>query len=438
MTSSGDQIVFAADAVERMGAQLASAIAPSQPPATPTEIPEHIVWPFEEAKGGTAWVFLAEGHQKVTNPVIMSDGFKGEPSKVEDWHVLWHDDPDDPRYAWGKDLHAAGKDVIILGYNDRTDSIIENAKIARACINRVIDERDGDTPLVVGGFSMGGLITRYTLALMETEGDKHETSTYFSYDSPHRGGWVPISVQAFAHFMASQDPNNPALTAMSRMLNSPASKQMSLYHIATHDGDPQAAAPHEMRDDFLDELKRVGWFPKDVQKSIGVANGPAGGEVRALPTDNKTLECDTLPLDVFLYGQAPAQAHLVADLSTTTYPFLRPPVTVRHEVHTSDIAALDGAPGGTLETNGLAVTALKTVFPDAPKTDFPWVCFVPTVSAVDVGDPTNAATAPIPDEPPEGCGLDAYKCATASEDPKHYEHTLLTEELCTWLLHELV
>jgi hypothetical protein len=41
---------------------------------------------------------------------------------------------------------------------------------------------------------------------METEGDKHQTSTYFSYDSPHRGGWVPISVQAFAHFMASQDP----------------------------------------------------------------------------------------------------------------------------------------------------------------------------------------------------------------------------------------
>jgi hypothetical protein len=78
------------------------------------------------------------------------------------------------------------------------------------------------------------------------------------------------------------------------------------------------------------------------------------------------------------------------------------------------------------------------LFPNAPKTDFPWVCFVPAVSAVDAGDPTTAATAPIPDEPPDGCGLDAYKCATASEDPTHYEHTLLTEELCTWLLQELV
>jgi triacylglycerol esterase/lipase EstA (alpha/beta hydrolase family) len=48
-------------------------------------------------------------------------------------------------------------------------------------------ERTGGTPLVVGGLSMGGLVTRYALAMLERDNPEHEVGTYFSYDSPHRG-----------------------------------------------------------------------------------------------------------------------------------------------------------------------------------------------------------------------------------------------------------
>ena len=43
---------------------------------------------------------------------------------------------------------------------------------------------------------MGGLVTRYALAKLETENVEHQVGTYFSYDSPHQGAWIPISPTA--------------------------------------------------------------------------------------------------------------------------------------------------------------------------------------------------------------------------------------------------
>ncbi|HEX8156338.1 MAG TPA: hypothetical protein VF526_03030 [Solirubrobacteraceae bacterium] len=419
---------LSSEAAEKMGTQLASALAPSHASSETIEIPEHDTWPYEiDGAKGTAWVFLADGHDDLTDPLIVSDGFQGVPSSLEEWSVLWSEDPDDPEgYPWAKDVSDAGKDLILLGYNDRTASILDNAKIAKACILEAIEKRVGDTPLVVGGFSMGGLITRYTLALMEYEeehdgGPDHQTSTYFSYDSPHRGGWIPISVQAFAHFIAGLKPNEPKMTAMSRMLNSPAARQMATYHISTHKNDPQAA-PDDLRDTFSDALQRVGSFPQK-PKRIAVANGRADGVIRDLPTDNITLLWSGKP-GATLYGQTPGTGQVVAQLRG-----LLPNFTVK----TDDIPALDGAPGGTLETNGIAVNALTNEGITA-STAFPWVCFVPTVSAVDVADPESSATSPIPPSPPAGCGFHTYKCATASDEPADLEHTRLTRELCTWLL----
>lgn len=447
MATESYDLALSSDELDEIERQLAAAFGPSHAASEPggTDLEPDDTWTFQNGKG-TAWVFLAEGHTQLTNPVIASDGFKGEPSKLEDWSVLWTDDPEDPRgYPWGKDLSAAGKDLIILGYTGtapvtRTASILENATIAKDCIIQAIDERasDGD-PLVVGGFSMGGLITRYALALMEWElkngiegAVPHQTSTYFSYDSPHRGGWVPISVQAFGHYLKGLMPSIPTLATM---LNSPAARQMAVYHIEKDTGNPTPALD-PMRGTFLRELERVGSFPREVEKRIAVANRPADRQVRPLPSDNKTFELEAPGRQATLYGQDPASGHLVADMKkrgSESQPW------TEIQVRTSGIPALDGAPGGTLDTNQILVNILEKVFVNATKLEaaFPWGCFVPTVSALDVAAPETDATAPIPSSPPEGCGFDAYQFASSSPDPERLAHTLLTKELCTWLTENL-
>jgi hypothetical protein len=109
-------------------------------------------------------------------------------------------------HHWGT-LHEQGRDVIVLGYKRRNAALRDNAAVAIECIKLVRDKRVGDAPLVVGGLSMGGLVTRHALALMESEvgvaeHGEHEVGTYFSFDSPHRGAWIPISLQRFARFLS--------------------------------------------------------------------------------------------------------------------------------------------------------------------------------------------------------------------------------------------
>ncbi|MDX2565248.1 hypothetical protein PV371_37220 [Streptomyces sp. TX20-6-3] len=56
-----------------------------------------------------------------------------------------------------------------------------------AAVIESIGRRIGDHPLTVGGFSMGGLVTRYALAKLETDGIEHQAQLYYSWDSPHTG-----------------------------------------------------------------------------------------------------------------------------------------------------------------------------------------------------------------------------------------------------------
>ena len=460
-----DEVQLSPEDVERIGALLAGAVGTSHEAGEKVRIPPHKYWSFpggtetavagwteitlgqkitanetnwKTGEKGRAWVFSAREDMQLTAPLIASDGFLNFPSSLKQWGVLWSeaDAPYTAGYPWAKTLKAKGRDLIILGYKDRTASILENAKIAKECILKTIAQRDGAAPLVVGGFSMGGLITRYTLALMEREqedpdieGPDHETSTYFSYDSPHRGGWVPISIQAFAHYLKGLIPSIPQL---SNTLNSPASRQMASYHIAALPANP-TPVPDPERAKFLSALADVGGFPKKVQKRIAVANGPADRTVRVVPS--VTFELESPTREAVLYGQDDKAGHRVAVLQK------RPGTQADWtpvDVSTTGIPALDGAPGGTLATNQIAVDILKQVFTGATKlsTAFPWVCFVPTVSAVDVADPASA-TAAIPSSPPPDCIFHAYKCASPSSDPSRLAHTLLTEELCTWITANL-
>ncbi|MFE7549924.1 esterase/lipase family protein [Streptomyces gardneri] len=407
-----------------------SSVSPEPRSATPPAPEPHEEWPLD---GGTAWVYYSPlNRRQLVRPVILSDGFSSGASNLDE---LWHGLEENGDFRFVSELHAAGRDVIILGYHDRTASIKDNADTAIDCIRRTLAERVGRSKLVVGGFSMGGLVTRYALAKMEQDPSlpDHETALHLSYDSPHHGSWLPVSLQAFVHFAAdnwSEDPVvGESLRLFSGLLNSPAAKQMARWYIAKADDTP---APAPERVALLRELEELGGWPRNVRR-IGVANGVDTGVGNGVKPDVTAVRGDGQTLtDTWLKTQAQGDQVVARLQKKGGEPFL---------VNTGGLPEIDGAPGGvfTLPTPngdpgsfGLAGLLMKllrnTVDEDVIRTS----CFIPTISAVAAGeiDDQKALYKPIT---PDGSELDAFLCAGRNE-----AHTTMSEELGAWIVNEIV
>ncbi|MFE6490119.1 esterase/lipase family protein [Streptomyces sp. NPDC057748] len=405
-------------------------VAPGARSSFPPAPEPHDEWALA---GGTAWVYYSPlNRRQLIRPVILSDGFSSGSSNLDQ---LWHGLEENGDFRFISELHATGRDVIILGYDDRTASITANADTAIDCIRRTIAERVGRSRLVVGGFSMGGLVTRYALAKMEQDPmlPDHETSLYLSYDTPHHGAWLPVALQAFTHFATDKWGDapgvGPVLRQFSGLLNSPAAKQMARWHIEKAGDTPEQASE---RLAFLQALDELGGWPRNVRR-IGVANGVDTGTGNGVKADATAVRCNGETLtDTWLKTQAQGEQE-VARLQKAG----EDPVSVR----TSGLPDIDGAPGGLFTAPspagdpgsfGLAALLMgllgNEVDPDAITTS----CFIPSISAVAAGEISDqkALYQPIT---PDGSELDAFLCAGRNEG-----HTTMTEELGAWIVNEIV
>ncbi|WP_217554978.1 triacylglycerol lipase [Streptomyces sp. GbtcB6] len=405
-------------------------VAPGARSSYPPAPEPHDEWPLA---GGTAWVYYSPlNRRQLIRPVILSDGFSSGSSNLDQ---LWHGLEESGDYRFISELHAAGRDVIILGYHDRTASITANADTAIECIRRAVAERAGRAKLVVGGFSMGGLVTRYALAKMEQDPEPpgHETSVYLSYDTPHNGAWFPIALQAFTHFATDKWGDAPAvgpvLRQFSGLLNSTAAKQMARWHIEKV-GDTPEQAPERVA--FLRALDEVGGWPRTV-RTIGVANGVGTGAGNGVKAGATAVRCDGDTLhDTWLKTQAQGE-QVVARLQKAG----EEPVSVR----TNGLPEIDGAPGGLFTmpspagdtgSFGLAALLMALIGNEVDQDAITTSCFIPSISAVAAGDikDPKALYRPIT---PDHSALDAFACASRNEG-----HTTMTEELGTWIVNEIV
>ncbi|WP_331746154.1 alpha/beta hydrolase (plasmid) [Streptomyces sp. NBC_00846] len=383
---------------------------PTAEPARPIEVPEHDEWSLPN---GFAWVFPGEGNRSgLVRPVIMADGFNLGRSEL-DW---LYQGLEGGSFPFISELRRRGRDVILLGFEERSASILENAQAAEAAIMRAIAEQMGDTRLVVGGFSMGGIVTRYALAKLETQRMDHRTALYFSYDSPHRGASIPVGVQAFSHFIPF--PNDFA-----KQMNSPAARQMLWRHY-DKDTDKIGIAPE--RSEFLAALDRVGSWPQ-IPMKIAVANGRADGVgLPDVKPGEAALRIDRIYPGTTFYTQAQGDDVTAAYLNRR-FPKAEKTIT------TSGFPELDGAPGGTLHTYKILADTMEKL---GGKADLRHedVCFVPSVSAVAIRDieKHDDLYANIDGLSPEESELDDFYCS-----PTTTAHTAITEELCTWLVDRL-
>ncbi|GAB3154433.1 hypothetical protein GCM10027290_48920 [Micromonospora sonneratiae] len=379
-------------------------------PAVPVEVPppdDEWTLPY-----GFARVYYGAGSQGITRPVIMADGFNLGRSDLD-----WLYQGLETGFPFITRLRERGRTVILLGFDERTASIIDNAQAAIAAIQQTIARQLDASPLTVGGFSMGGLVTRYALAKLENDRIDHRTALYFSYDSPHRGGYIPVGIQAFSYFIPG--PEND----FARQMDSPAARQMMWQH---YDRDDGAIRPHPDRAEFLERLRSVGWWPA-IPRRIGVANGAGDGGGIVVEPGEIALRIDGLlfPGTTFRI-QAAGDGVTVAELIRSLPPG-------RRTVTTNGFPEIDGAPGGTLESYRILAEALER---NGGRVTLrrPTACFVPTVSAVAIRylDRQEDLYAKVDALDPSESELDAFRCSSTTTT-----HTAITEELCTWIMEQL-
>ncbi|MFD4688814.1 esterase/lipase family protein [Streptomyces sp. NPDC058463] len=371
---------------------------------------------WELRDGGTAWVYRVPGRSAIERPVILSDGFSSLPSSKNELYFGLEGDGS-PDYKFISALHESGHDLVLIGYEDRTRSIIDNASVLTEAIFTAISRQEGSAPLTVGGFSMGGLIARYALAKLELQKMDHRTALYVSFDTPHRGAWLPVGIQKLIPFLLGD-------SRMLGLVSSPAAKQMLRWHTSTVQGEPNV---HQDRKDFLSQLDRLGGWPR-IPRLIGVANGDGQGTGNGIKPGEVALSAEGDLSGTELYTQPSGRGALVADLAKTGTDPIR--------IHTDTIPELDGAPGGTLNNFDLVAQLLNAL--GAPSTaHYPSTCFVPSGSAVDIADfdlstPEANPFADLGKLPAEQSGLDDFLFARKSG-----AHTSMTPELGAWIVGQL-
>ncbi|MEU1518830.1 hypothetical protein ABZ490_42985 [Streptomyces sp. NPDC005811] len=362
--------------------------------------------------GGSARVYYGQGQKGVIRPVVLADGFNLGPTDF-DW--LWNG-LENERYPFISRLRARGRTLVLVGFDERSESILRNAETATAAIMRTIAEQLGDARLLVGGFSMGGMVTRYALAKMEMQRMDHRVGCYLSFDTPHRGGWVPIGLQAFAHYLADVDDT------YLRQIGSPASQQMLWRYLDGVDGTPQQSP---LRTEFLAQLQRVGSWPR-IPRLLGVSSGRGDGRGNGVRAGAKTLSCSGPLFDgTYFLAQSQGDPAEVAVLNG----ILGGP----HTITTRGFPELDGAPGGTLESFGLVGDKLAE-FGETVDLVHRSVCFVPSVSAVSVRDldRQDDLYVNIDELPRDQSDLDDF-LLSENNDP----HALMTPEFGEWVLDRL-
>lgn len=367
---------------------------------------------------GRATVYLAEGHAALTRPLILADGFNYGPSDLD---ALWsHFNAGTSAFL--DRLRGMGIDVILLGFDQRQTYIQANAAVAASCVRRAIQERQGDLPLVVGGVSLGGLITRYALARLESEGVDHQTDKYFSYDTPHLGAWIPLVLQQLAYLHESVQPRSDG-PGHAGLIRSPAAQQLLWGWVESEDYSGPVTSASPLRAEFLDDLRGVGSFPMRPYK-LGLANGAGDGAATGLEPGTPVFGLHHDPLQL----TARVQPDLGELQNVGTIKFGAPLwVSV-----TSRVPAFDGAPGGTLDSWGRVADAIGLPIEERLRAG----CFVPTASAIALAqDPLQWPAdlhRNLADLPKDETFLDAFHC-----DPANSAHGSVSEVLVDWFLEQL-
>ncbi|MCB0281778.1 MAG: T9SS type A sorting domain-containing protein [Calditrichae bacterium] len=336
-----------------------------------------------------AYVFFGKQHNEIVKPIIFAEGFDFDDELR--WQELYEllD-----RENFISTLRGEGYDVIILNWRNPTDYIQRNSLALITLIERVLSLKQGKEPILLGGASMGGLVGRYALALMEQQGKNHQSRLFISFDSPQNGANIPLGVQHWVKFFADYDATAKMFL---RALNSPGAQQMLAYH---HLSFPEK---NQLQIELEQDLQALNNYPSRKRMTkLAVSNGSGAGanglqlgysEVPMQPGD-KIISWKRRNFLVDVDGDVWA----VPNLNPRTRIFegrvdILGPDYDAHQSYVEGTLPYDNAPGGWRSTQEqIAAVNPRTEILGATvslgniSTNFPRHAFIPTISALDLRD----------------------------------------------------
>jgi len=368
---------------------------------------------------GDAYVYLSPGHTALTDPVIVLEGFDYDNSmNWDELYALLN------REQLLETLRARGYDAVVMNFTDAVAPIQRNAFVAAELIRQVQAAIPPDTDIALAGASMGGLIGRYALAHMETNGLPHRIRTFIAFDSPQDGAAIPLGIQYWLSFFADDSPEAAALLAA---LDTPGARQMLAYH---HTDPPGATGESDpLRDALILELAALGDYPTG-PRLVAIANGSGSRAGQGFAPGDQIIRWEYSSFLVDIVGNVwavPDQTSRLIFRGLIDF-ILLPPDELN--VTVAGTRPFDSAPGGWRDSMA-EMDATPAPYGDIVALH-PNHCFIPAVSALAVetsdlfydiaGDPDLLAHTPF----------DAVYFPAANE-----EHVLITPANAAWFLAEI-
>jgi len=324
---------------------------------------------------GEAYVYLAEGHSQIIDPVVVIEGFDLDNSM--NWDELYELLN---REELVETLRARGFDLVLLNFNDAVDYLQRNAFVAVELIEQVREIIGPTRDMAVAGASMGGLIGRYALAYMEAHARDHAVRTFISFDAPQTGAIIPLGLQYWLWFFADESEEAAALLAA---LDSPAARQLLLYH---HTDPPSGTGESDpLHDGLWDDFAALGDYPS-LPRKVAIINGSAAAADQGFLPGDQIIEWEysSILLDVTgnVWAVPDGTPHMIFHGEIDI--ILLPPD--EETVNVSATLPYDGAPGGWRGS----MAQLDTT--EAPYGDIVGLhdhhCFIPSISglALNTGD----------------------------------------------------
>jgi len=352
------------------------------------------------------------------------------------------------------ELRNQGMDVIILNFPNYTraddntlihgggDYIERNGLVLVNLLQAINPQLPVGNDCIVMGVSMGGLVSRYGLRFMEQNALNHNTGLWFSFDSPHRGANIPISIQYALNYIAEYSNNNDLRASRDLTLNSPAAKQMLLDHYSAHLQAGQAFTQNttiqlptpatNFRNTFENTMNTMG-FPTLTRKAA-IANGSINNTMVESPgvliVDTTISPAANTNTQIKLYftPNINVSNYQVDYIRTTFFGFqIALFTTVAASPATS--AGLDSAPGGTvLFEDFLGTSSDPTIQQIINAIQVAEFSFIPTLSSLAV----NNANWYTSVNPAMVTNFDTYIGPTVNEP-----HVTLTQSNTNFILNEI-